>query len=676
MRKLTIIVNLILCIIGSIKADSWKDPTWEEMINKSDVIALVEYTSNGDFRAKAKPLKIYKGKINNEVWIAGFSNRFGPIDIMSTGDKYIVFLSFNKPTKRRLKYWKERVDEDETLKEYYESIKNGNSYYVSSPTSGDLKVKSDSIQYNLLQTTFYRGQQFYSLKEFENFLQAALKKVSKRLIKTFHNDIIEKINQNEDDRLNSQYLMMLYLSNFKGYISAFTTISKQQESRSCYALAKLLGKVKDKKSTDILVELLANENSIVQGEAVRQLSKEKTNFIGPILLSYLQTAGEKGIYPNNLMNPVRNSLDGGKIEIIRTLGEIKYKPAAPQLLTLLETKNDYLFILVIDVLQQLGSKDYIPYLNKHLENGTDDLIFEICSLIVKNDLNECLPALMNFIENHDKTKHSSKDFTISWASGLGHFNNDEVKQFLIKDFQSVLKMKGGDFIDNKKYWLEEYIETFDRLDIETSKEDIYNAMFEYYGYHVGFRENEKYFIRRSAIEDSLSNLVKNILAEIEPNIKVTSLVSINKNFEVVDYSIRYDVPKSYMKVKKTGVNLDSLFYNKLITFDEYLRRTERSDIIGQKLRILDSLIINRTTITNEHLILGTSRYSKSGVKPIKGYRDTLFDNFLAYISNHPNKQDLDFLENMMKFNEPNSDYIKGELQRQINTARKKLKNKR
>src|SRR5690606_2981464 len=97
MKRQTIILTIILLTLSvfQVKADSWIDPDWKEMIDSSDVIALVEYTSEGDFRAKAKPLTIYKGQLNtSEIWISGFSNRYGPIDKMSPGDKYIVFLNF------------------------------------------------------------------------------------------------------------------------------------------------------------------------------------------------------------------------------------------------------------------------------------------------------------------------------------------------------------------------------------------------------------------------------------------------------------------------------------------------------------------------------------------------------------------------------------------------------
>ncbi|MFW5852102.1 MAG: hypothetical protein ACOCWB_07760, partial [Bacteroidota bacterium] len=175
MKRLSIIITFILLTLSTfqVKADSWIDPDWKEMIDSSDVIALIEYTSEGDFRAKAKPLTIYKGQLNtSEIWISGFSNRYGPIDEMSPGDKYIVFLNFYEPTDRTLEYWQEQIKEDPELTDYYEALKAGNAYYVWTPTSGDLKVKGKTVQYDLLQTSYYGKQSFYPLDEFETFLKA------------------------------------------------------------------------------------------------------------------------------------------------------------------------------------------------------------------------------------------------------------------------------------------------------------------------------------------------------------------------------------------------------------------------------------------------------------------------------------------------------------------------
>ena len=121
MKRLTIILTILLFTISTlqVKADSWIDPEWKEMIDSSDVVALIEYTSNGDFRAKAKLLTIYKGQLNtDEIWISGFSNRYGPIDKMSSGEQYIVFLNHYKPTERALEYWTKQIKENTIIDRY------------------------------------------------------------------------------------------------------------------------------------------------------------------------------------------------------------------------------------------------------------------------------------------------------------------------------------------------------------------------------------------------------------------------------------------------------------------------------------------------------------------------------------------------------------------------------
>ena len=71
------------------------------MLDSSEVVAMIQYTSNGSFRASAKVLAVYKGdlKTGDEIWISGFSNRYGPIDKVRYGDKYFG-LPEQKPIRR------------------------------------------------------------------------------------------------------------------------------------------------------------------------------------------------------------------------------------------------------------------------------------------------------------------------------------------------------------------------------------------------------------------------------------------------------------------------------------------------------------------------------------------------------------------------------------------------
>lgn len=640
MKKLLFIFFLTFIHLTA-KADSWTDPSWEKMIAESDAIALVEYISNGDFRAQAKIIKIYKGKVNSDIiWISGFSNRYGPIDKMKIGNRFIVFLNKNKPSKRNLEYWEEQIKEDKELITYVNALKNNNAYYVWTPTSGDLKIKSKKVQYDLIQTTFYDKQKFYSLKEFEQFLNSYNGNK-----KTFHNYLLSELSDNLSNDKASQILMMLYLTSYKKYDSIYEDIYKTNIDNSLYALAKLLGNVKGNSSRDLLVKLLDNENSVVQGEAVRQLSTEGSDFIGPILLSKLSKAGEDGIYPQNLMNPVQNSVDGGKIEIIKTLGDLNYKPAIPKLLPVLNTENEYLFMTTFNVLNKLGTKDYIPYLNSHLEKGTNDLIYEICDLITEHNLTECIPSLMSYISNHDKTIHPSKDFTISSCCGLANFDNQEVRDFLVSDFNQVLKMEKGGSIDNKKKWLQEYFASFNHLSMLDVKSNLYNALFDYYGLNYSFKTNPKLF-------DSKKELEELTLKNIEESLDGQKIKKIN-----------FLVLSDYLNAK---ANTTDVQVNLVIETEK--RGWDNLEPVFKSIK--DKLTTNGLNPNNFSITAGSVTQSFGGMTPPK-FSDNLMLEFLKYLSNHPDNEDLVFLQNLSKYGYAESEYDI----RKLNEAIEKVKTK-
>lgn len=634
-KFIKIISGFILVLLSNnMKADSWIDPEWKEMIDRSDAIALVEYSSNGDFRAQAKVLKIYKGNINSEfIWISGFSNRYGPIDKMRIGDKYIVFLNKNKPSKGNLNYWEEQIKEDKKLIPYVNALKKNKAYYVWTPTSGDLKVKGKKVQYDLLQTSYYSKQNFYPLKEFTEFLLATAKPDKS----AFHNLTISKVKKNMKNDKSAQYLMMLYLSSYKTFNPLFKKIADSKSLKPCFALAKLLGQIKGNNSRNILINLLDNENSIVQGEAVRQLSKEDAEFIGPILLSHLNKAGEGGIYPSNIMNPVMNQVDGGKVEIIKTLGKLKYKPASKALLPLLESNNEYVFKLIVEVLQELGSKEYVPYLNKHLENGSRNLILDICYIITENELEECIPSLMRFISTHDKSIHPSMEYTISKYSGLSYFPSDTVKNFLYSDFLSVLKMKGGGTIDNKMDWVKEYIEVFTELHIVKAKKQLYNFMYEYYGFNHDFKLNPALFKLKKSKEDSILTRIRQILDTYSiQKIEVMALIEENSS-EAKNYSARVKV-----------INSDQ--------FDTILAKLETRGVPKEK------------------VLMTTGNYTHThGAMEIRRFSDGLMMKFLNYLSLEPDKKDIEFMKNLKTYKFYLSDYELRKLNEVITKAEENLK---
>ena len=652
MKRLTIILTILLLTFSTfkVKADSWLDPAWKKMIAESDAVALIEYVSSGDFRAQAKILKTYKGKISSKfIWVSGFSNRYGPIDKMSIGDRFIVFLNKNEPSKRNIDYWDEQIKEDEELIPYVNSLKKGNAYHVWTPTSGDLKVKEGTVQYNLLQTSYYNNQAFHSLVEFEKFLQATNRSNKSK----FHAEILKKVKSNATKEISAQYLMMLYLSSFKSYDLVFQKIANEQQPEPCYALAQLLGEVKDEKSRDIMVQLLDNESSVVQGEVVRQLSNEDPEFIGPILLSHLGSAVEGGIYPSNLMDPEMNSIDGGKIEIIRTLGEINYKPAAKTLLPLLETEEDYIFELVINVLIQLDSKDFIPYINNHLKKRTKPLVFEICQIITDNDLKECRPALMEFISNHNRNDHPSYEYAISTHMGLAHFDDQETRDFLLSDFGNLLNndsIKSGKLKD----WIREYIETFKNLKSKEARPLIYNSPFEWFGYNYDFAIHPELFEIKKSIEDSINQKALAIL-EVDNITEIQTIVFINNTSAYGDNFIPSYEQIVLIRLEATKMKLDG------------------NDEIWNKLKNVKEKLSEALNIKVEQI----SSRSGSNVSNLDERFGVDIDwspmnKFYKYAIELPNENDLLFLKTLAQSGFAKDDFDKRQLNRTVTEIEEKL----
>ncbi len=645
MKRHIIIILTIICFAFSIqtKADSWIDPSWKEMLDSSKVIALIQFTSNGDFRASAKILNIYKGqlKIGEEIWVSGFSNRYGPIDKMKTGDKYLVFLNLYELTKKRIEYWNEELLKKPELKEYVEALKTKKAFYVWSPTSGDLKVKGKKVQYDLIQTTFYEKQEFYSLTDFEYFLNAY--NVNEKKTKLCK-ELLAKIKPATESEANSQNLMKLYLLKHSHYDAVYEMYSKLKNTSSKFALALLMGNINNKQSKQVLLTLLKDTHSLVQGEAVRQLSKNSSNEVGAVLLQQLKDSNPYNSKPNNLMDPVSNRIDGGKSQIIKTLGELCYKPAIPELLTMLETKDDNEFKLIVETLRKLETREYASFINKHLDNLDDEMVLQLCFIIRDDSLTECIPSLMNYIKRHDRTVWPTKECSISKHFGLAHFKTDSVKQFLYADFIELMNMPNtyNKSIDTKQVWVNEYILSFIELGLNIPKNILYDYMYDYYGFNSKFKTNPKYFQKKYEIEDSLIKIVENVLKPLEPNVRVKAFAMLDNNFNLVNYSVKYQIEN------QKSLNLDK---NKLDT--------------------LNHIVYAQTPIDKQHLIWSTGNYtgSNSAIN-FERIGDNFKYTFLDYISTFADKEDILFIENLKKYHYANTDFEKKKLDKYLIKAKR------
>ncbi len=480
------------------KADSWIDPSWREMLDTSNLVALVEYVNSGDFQAEAKIISVYKGNLKpgDLIWISNFSNRYGPIDKMEKGDKYVVFLNLIDQNEDRTFAYDEQLAQNLIPKGFVDAYKNNRAFWTPSPTSGDLKVKGKNVRYDLTSTTFHANQKFYSLRQFEQFLNAYFqKKPNAKLVSALRDGLIS---DSDPDQV-SQHLMQLYFLGYDKYEEVYDEFADYAPENTKFALAQLLGNVKNDQSRNVLTKLLKDDSSRVQGEAVRQLKKEPVEIVGPLFVENLKKASPRNFGPGNLMNPVMNRIDGGKTEIIRALGEMKYKPAIPDfLLSLLNTDDPDQFELVIDALRAIGSRDYVNALNSNLLNKNDKLAYKIAEVIVSENLRECLPSLKYYLSNCDRNK--ANRYLIS---KIAEFGDKETVSFLLFDYQRFLSDSQKLESDKQLDWNNAYIGAFTTLKAKEARNLIYNSIFDWTGFNLDFAKNPKLFEIKKASENEM-----------------------------------------------------------------------------------------------------------------------------------------------------------------------------
>jgi hypothetical protein len=541
------LVGLGLTVAGiqPIRADSWIDPTWQWMLDSSDVVALIEYTSAGEFRAEANIVEVYRGAaaIGQKVWISGFSNRYGPIDEVKKGERFIAFLRKNSFKADDQAYWDERVRSGEAEAAYVDAIREGRAYWVSSPTSGDLKVKGRKVQYTMLQTTYFSGQSFWPLDQFHAFLAAYYSGTGKESLVT---SMMSTLRSGIPSMEHAQALLMLELLQTCALDPSFDRFIGSSVPDVRYALARFAGCTKDPRREDILLALLKDEHSIVQGESVRQLAKLPTDRVGQALLAELPTANPGNFGPSDISDPVMNTVSGGRAQIIETLGDLKYDPAIPTLVALLENDDENTFELVVEALGKMNSRAHVPYMDRYLRSGKTDNVYYICREVVKDSLVECLPALMDFIRTHDRTVHPDRSVAVSVCCGLGHFRSDTISAFMLNDFQYLLDSvpsQSDQPIDNKKDWVEEYVNTFLAHRDSTFRKGLYSFMYDYYAFDHRFAQDIGLFALKKHIQDSIQDMVRKAftLEEVQEVQVVVYLDDPAGQMTMVDYTVMVEV---------------------------------------------------------------------------------------------------------------------------------------
>jgi hypothetical protein len=539
---------------GVVFADTWYDPSFRQMIKESDVIGLFRVVEGGTFKARLTPLTLYKGKLKGEIWIGGFSNKYGPIDTLAVGETYVLFVT--KVKNHKSKYGSSSNFGDQTIAQaaydaslFVRSQKNG--YFVPTPTSGEYPVIDDKVFVDLADIN----------ERIDGFPLSDLKLlVEQSSKKDFADRCKDQIKNNlsgDNPYLLTNYLSALELTGENSYDRIFQEVAVNPSWQTRFTLAKLLGNVKGLESRNLLVNMMNDSVGVVQGEAVRQLTKrESASFLGPLLIKRLDSASNKGLYPS-LMSAERNTHESGKIEIIETLGRLNYKPAIPYLLPFLKTQDDYIFKRTLDALMKLGSKEYIAILNERLADPelSASVLFDLTRTIEDQNLTQCKDGLLLQLSRHDRSDNRDKTIILSTLVTLAE-QDSSIERSILSDFTHFFTYYDTLQSFNQLKWLDAYIEACTRLRSEKARLLVYRAVYEWNGLNPALDINSEAFDEKRKKEDSLSNSFATMLEA--KGYKLKKSIFFSNEFPENQFLISVKLPDDSASFKRRKFIADAL----------------------------------------------------------------------------------------------------------------------
>lgn len=493
-------------------ADTWIDPSVKEMLEQSDLIGVFHVVEGGAFKARLIPVTVYKGKVTGEIWVGGFSNKYGPIDTMTVGESYLLFL--NKVKKYKSRYGSSSNAGDQSIAQtsyeaslFVRSQKNG--YFVPTPTSGEYHVIDDKVFIDLAEIN--NRIEGFPLEDVGLLIESNSKRNDNGFVEHCKTEIRKNLTT-RNGYLLTNYLAALELVSATSYDETFKEISLNTEWQTRFTLAKLLGTIKGNASRDLLVGMIQDTVGVVQGEAIRQLAKrESPSFLGPLLVDQLDSASNQGLYPS-LMSAVRNKRESGKIQIIETLADLKYKPAIPYLLSVLKTEDEYIFKRSLDALIKLGSTAFVGTLNDRLSDPhlSASILFDITRIIEDQKLIQCKDGLLAQLSKHNRKDNRDKTIALSTLVTLAE-QDPSIENAILNDFENFFTYYDTLQSFNQEKWIEEYLAACGRMKSETARPLVYRALYEWNGLNPQLFTTVGAFTMKLEKEDSIRREFSNIM---------------------------------------------------------------------------------------------------------------------------------------------------------------------
>jgi hypothetical protein len=502
----------LISIPTSVIADTWYDPSFREMMEQSDLIGVFRVVEGGTFKARLVPVSIYKGKVSGEIWIGGFSNKYGPIDTLAVGESYLLFI--NKVKKYKSRYGSSSNAGNQSIAQasYEASVfvrSQRNGYFVPTPTSGEYRIVEDRVFIDLAEINDdIKGLPLDDLRRlfeyrFKSKANSFVEHCKAEIRKNSHNSNVYQL---------TNYLAALELAAPASYDELFQEIASNPVWQTRFTLAKLLGRIKGTESRDLLVGMLADSVGVVQGEAIRQLAKrEPPSFLGPLLVKQLNSASNQGLYPS-LMSAVRNKRESGKIQIIETLAEMNYKPAIPHLLSLLKAEDEYVFKRTLNALMKLGSTEFIEPLNEKLSDPSlsASILFDITRIIEDQKLIQCKDGLLAQLAKHNRSHNRDKTIALSTLVTLAE-QDSSIESDILNDFWNFFTYYDTLQSFNQKKWIVEYLAACGRMKSEAARPLVYRALYEWHGFNPQQFTTVHAFARKVDQEDSIQREFSNTM---------------------------------------------------------------------------------------------------------------------------------------------------------------------
>lgn len=155
----------------------WTDPTFEDMVAKSEFIAICKIAKGGPFVCEAEALKVLKGdKPTGQFRVGDYNNQCWPRfaierETLRDGETVLFFLAkanvftgyeispeAEKEIQQILAEGKAKTDDLPELRRRYSEAKHEKIWAVPTPSTGDYRIKDDRVLGGWHRTSYPHGR--------------------------------------------------------------------------------------------------------------------------------------------------------------------------------------------------------------------------------------------------------------------------------------------------------------------------------------------------------------------------------------------------------------------------------------------------------------------------------------------------------------------------------------